>query len=139
MRFCLNFKIDTLYITCRCLHWKQTAIRDATHSTMSFTHKAFHKIRSETAGTAKSIVYAVLIAVVIRTFLFEPFHIPSSSMVPTLLVGDYLFVEKYAYGYGRYSLPLGLPLFNGRVLAGAPHRGDEIGRASCRERVCLYV
>ena len=93
---------------------------------MSFTHKAFHKIKSETAGTAKSIVYAVLIAVVIRTFLFEPFHIPSSSMVPTLLVGDYLFVEKYAYGYGRYSLPLGLAWFNGRVLAGSPHRGDVV-------------
>lgn len=74
----------------------------------------------------KTIVYAVLIAVVVRTFLFEPFSIPSGSMIPTLLVGDYLFVSKYSYGFSRYSLPLGLPLFSGRLLAQPPERGDVV-------------
>ncbi len=74
----------------------------------------------------KTIVYAVLIAVAVRTFLFEPFSIPSGSMIPTLLVGDYLFVSKYSYGYSRYSLPLGLPLLSGRVLASPPERGDVV-------------
>jgi len=78
------------------------------------------------ADTAKTIVYALLIALVIRTFLFEPFEIPSGSMVPTLDVGDYLFISKFAYGYSRYSLPLGLPLFHGRVFARTPQRGDVV-------------
>lgn len=72
----------------------------------------------------KVVIQAVLIAVVIRTLLFQPFNIPSSSLVPTLLVGDYLFVSKYSYGYSRYSLPFGLPLFSGRVFASEPARGD---------------
>lgn len=74
----------------------------------------------------KTIFYAVLIAVVIRTFAFEPFNIPSGSMIPTLLVGDYLFVSKYAYGFSRYSLPFGLPLISGRILASEPQRGDVV-------------
>jgi signal peptidase I len=74
----------------------------------------------------KTIVYAVLIAIAVRTFLFEPFSIPSGSMIPTLLVGDYLFVSKYSYGYSRFSLPFGLPLFSGRVLASPPERGDVV-------------
>lgn len=74
----------------------------------------------------KTIFYAVLIAVVIRTLAFEPFNIPSGSMIPTLLVGDYLFVSKYAYGYSRYSLPFGLPLISGRILADEPERGDVV-------------
>ncbi|MGH7034200.1 MAG: signal peptidase I [Stellaceae bacterium] len=83
---------------------------------------------SRTSGgigeTVKTIVYAILIAIFIRTFFYEPFSIPSASMVPTLLVGDYLFVSKFSYGYSRYSLPLGLPLFSGRVFFRPPHRGD---------------
>ena len=83
---------------------------------------------SRTSGgigeTIKTIVYAILIAIFIRTFFYEPFSIPSASMVPTLLVGDYLFVSKFSYGYSRYSLPFGLPLFSGRVFFRPPHRGD---------------
>ena len=72
----------------------------------------------------KTIVYAVLIAVGVRTVAFEPFNIPSGSMIPTLLVGDYLFVSKYSYGYSKYSMPFSPPLFNGRIFGTLPHRGD---------------
>ena len=83
--------------------------------------------RKKTGGvgeTVKTIVYAVLIALVVRTIAFEPFNIPSKSMVPTLLVGDYLFVSKYSYGYSRHSLPLSLHLFDGRLMEHIPDRGD---------------
>src|SRR5208283_3953324 len=74
----------------------------------------------------KTIVYAGLIAIGVRTVAFEPFNIPSGSMIPTLLVGDYLFVSKYSYGYSRYSFPYGLDLFSGRIFLSEPHRGDVI-------------
>ena len=67
-----------------------------------------------------------MIAIVIRTFLFEPFKIPSGSMYPTLHVGDYLFVSKYTYGYSKHSFPFSLPLFNGRIWADKPQRGDVV-------------
>jgi signal peptidase I len=73
---------------------------------------------------AKTVGYAILIALVIRSFLYEPFRIPSGSMIPTLLIGDYLFVAKYSYGYSKYSLPLSPDLFSGRILEGSPKRGD---------------
>ena len=76
--------------------------------------------------TVKTIVYALLIALVIRTFLFQPFNIPSGSMENTLLIGDYLFVEKYAYGYSRYSFPFGLMPFGGRIFGSPPERGDVV-------------
>ncbi len=72
----------------------------------------------------RTIVYAGLIAVGIRTFAYEPFNIPSESMLPTLLVGDYLFVSKYSYGYSRHSFPWSQPPFAGRILNSAPERGD---------------
>jgi signal peptidase I len=77
--------------------------------------------------TIKTIVYALLIALVIRTLFFQPFNIPSASMEGTLLIGDYLFVEKFAYGYSRFSMPFGhiLPAF-GRVLGTGPDRGDVV-------------
>lgn len=72
----------------------------------------------------RTIAYALLIAIVIRIFLFQPFNIPSGSMVPTLLEGDYIFVSKYAYGYSRHSVPFSPPLFSGRVWGKLPERGD---------------
>ena len=74
--------------------------------------------------TAKTVIYAVLIAVVIRTFAFEPFKIPSESMLPTLKIGDYLFVSKYSYGFSKHSFPFSAGPFEGRVLGGLPERGD---------------
>jgi signal peptidase I len=70
------------------------------------------------------VVQALILALVIRTLLFQPFSIPSGSMRPTLLEGDYLFVSKFAYGYSRYSVPFGPDLFEGRIWAGEPERGD---------------
>ncbi len=72
------------------------------------------------------LIYAGLIALVIRTFLFQPFNIPSGSMKATLLVGDYLFVSKFSYGYSYYSLPLSPPLFSGRIMGSKPERGDIV-------------
>ena len=72
----------------------------------------------------KTVVIAGLIALGFRSFLFEPFNIPSGSMVPTLLVGDYLFVSKASYGYSRYSFPLSIVPFSGRIFADVPQRGD---------------
>ncbi len=74
--------------------------------------------------TVKTVLYAVVIALVIRTVLFEPFNIPSGSMIPNLLVGDYLFVSKYSYGYSRHSLPFSLPIIPGRIWFSEPERGD---------------
>ncbi len=74
--------------------------------------------------SARTILYAALIAVGIRTVAFEPFNIPSGSMIPTLLVGDYLFVSKYSYGYSRHSLPFSPDLFSGRIFGALPRRGD---------------
>lgn len=76
--------------------------------------------------TIRVVIHAILIAFVIRTFLFQPFNIPSGSMKSTLLVGDYLFVSKYSYGYSHYSFPLSPPLFSGRIFGSEPHRGDVV-------------
>src|ERR1044072_376596 len=85
------------------------------------------KIRTKDEGglfeTVKVIIQALLIALVVRTLLFQPFNIPSGSLVPTLLVGDYLFVSKYSYGYSKHSMPFSPPLFQGRVWAAEPKRG----------------
>jgi signal peptidase I len=76
--------------------------------------------------TISVIVQALLLALVIRTFFFQPFSIPSGSMRPTLLEGDYLFVTKWAYGYSKNSLPFSPPIFSGRIWGGEPTRGDVV-------------
>ena len=74
----------------------------------------------------KTILYALIIALIIRSFLFQPFYIPSSSMEPNLLVGDRLFVSKYSYGYSRHSLPFSPNFSNKRYLSRNPERGDVV-------------
>ena len=74
--------------------------------------------------TVKTIVYALLIAGVVRTLFFQPFWIPSGSMKDTLLIGDFLFVNKMSYGYSRYSCPLALCPIEGRIFGSEPERGD---------------
>jgi signal peptidase I len=97
---------------------------------MSDSKSAAAKPEDSWQELVKTIVYAGLIAVVIRTFLFQPFFIPSGSMENTLLIGDYLFIEKFAYGYSRYSFPFGgWPLgsmTHGRFPNMGPARGDVI-------------
>ncbi|MCF8503392.1 MAG: signal peptidase I [Caulobacter sp.] len=81
---------------------------------------------SETIEIVKTVVYALLIALVLRIFLFQPFTIPSASMEPNLLKGDYIIVSKFSYGYSKHSIPFSPPLFKGRIFASAPERGDII-------------
>ncbi|MCV2866159.1 signal peptidase I [Albidovulum sediminicola] len=76
--------------------------------------------------TFKTIVYALLIAGVFRTLFFQPFWIPSGSMKDTLLIGDFLFVNKMAYGYSRYSCPFAICPISGRILGSEPERGDVV-------------
>jgi signal peptidase I len=87
----------------------------------------------------KTLVYAGLIAVAVRTVAFEPFNIPSGSMIPTLLVGDYLFVSKYSYGYSRFSLPFSPQLFSGRILETLPDRGDVAVFKYPRDNATDYI
>lgn len=74
----------------------------------------------------RTLIYAILIAFFIRTFILQPFTIPSGSMLPNLLVGDYLFVSKYSYGYSRYSLPFSPNIIKDRIFARLPERGDVV-------------
>ena len=74
----------------------------------------------------KTIFYALIIAIIIRSLFIQPFYIPSSSMEPNLLVGDRLFVTKYSYGYSKHSLPFSPPIFKGRIFNQIPKRGDVI-------------
>ncbi len=74
----------------------------------------------------KTLLYALIIALIIRSLLIQPFYIPSSSMEPNLLVGDRLFVSKYSYGYSKHSFPFSPPLFKGRLISNEPKRGDVI-------------
>jgi signal peptidase I len=76
--------------------------------------------------TVKTVIYALLIAGIFRTLFFQPFWIPSGSMKDTLLIGDFLFVNKMAYGYSRHSCPFSMCPFSGRIFGGAPDRGDVV-------------
>ena len=74
----------------------------------------------------KTVAYALLIALFLRVLFFQPFTIPSASMEPTLLEGDYIIVSKFSYGYSRHSIPFSPPLFKGRIMERSPERGDII-------------
>ncbi len=76
--------------------------------------------------TVSVVFQALLLAIVLRTFLFQPFNIPSGSMKPTLLVGDYIFVSKWSYGYSHHSLPFSPRIFDGRIWGSDPERGDVV-------------
>ena len=83
-------------------------------------------LKSSLVNNLKALFWALLIAGVVRTFAIEPFKIPSGSMKPNLLVGDFLFVSKWNYGYSRYSFPFGLAPFSGKIFEKNPERGDII-------------
>jgi len=74
----------------------------------------------------KTIFYALVIAIIIRSLFIQPFYIPSSSMEPNLLIGDRLFVTKYSYGYSKHSFPFSPPFFNGRIFYSTPKVGDVV-------------
>lgn len=88
--------------------------------------KAKPSAASETGEIFKTIVFALLIAMVLRIFLFQPFTIPSASMEPNLYEGDYIIVSKWSYGISKHSIPFSPPLFNGRIMGSAPKRGDIV-------------
>ena len=93
---------------------------------MSVAEKTDVKKSGGLGETVSVIVQALILALVIRSFLFQPFSIPSGSMRPTLLEGDYLFVSKYAYGYSHHSFPLSPNLFSGLIWSAEPKRGDVV-------------
>ena len=89
--------------------------------------------------TLKTFTYALVIALGVRTLLYQPFSIPSGSMKSTLLVGDYLFASKFSYGYSRYSLPFGLIPFKGRLFGAEPKRGDVVIFKLPRDNATDYI
>jgi signal peptidase I len=105
----------------------------------TITTKATPKKQEGFLETVRTVVYAILIALVIRSLAFEPFNIPSGSMIPTLLEGDYLFVSKYSYGYSRHSFPLSIVPIDGRVLSTDPKRGDVIVFKLPRDNKTDYI
>jgi signal peptidase I len=97
-------------------------------------------------GRKISIALACLLAILlvpgpflVRTFVAQPFNMPSGSMMPTMLIGDYFFVSKFSYGYTRYSLPFGWPRFSGRIFAATPQRGDLVVFRLPRDQATDYV
>ena len=89
--------------------------------------------------TVRVVIHALILALIVRVFLFQPFNIPSGSMIPTLLIGDYLFVSKYSYGYSRYSFPFGVNLFSGRIWSAEPDRGDVVVFKLPRDNETDYI
>ncbi len=83
-------------------------------------------LRSEAVELGRTVGFALLIALVLRVLLFQPYTIPSASMEPTLFEGDYIIVSKYIYGWSKHSIPLSPPLFRGRILSRTPSRGDVV-------------
>ena len=82
--------------------------------------------KNKIAENIKTIIFAFIIAIIIRTVFYQPFYIPSASMEPNLLIGDRLFVSKYSYGYSKHSFPFSLPLLKSKILKKSPQRGDVI-------------
>ena len=89
--------------------------------------------------TVKIVVHALILAVIVRIFFYQPFNIPSGSMKETLLVGDYLFVSKLSYGYSRYSFPFGIVPFKGRIFGAEPKRGDVVVFKLPRDNVTDFI
>ncbi len=89
--------------------------------------------------TVRVVIHALILALIVRVFLFQPFNIPSGSMIPTLLIGDYLFVSKYSFGYSRYSFPFGVNLFSGRIWSAEPDRGDVVVFKLPRDNETDYI
>ena len=87
----------------------------------------------------KTIFYALVIAIIIRSFFIQPFYIPSSSMEPTLLIGDRLFVTKYSYGYSKHSFPFSLPILNKRLFSQIPERGDVVVFKTTRDNRTDFI
>ena len=87
----------------------------------------------------KTIFYALVIAIVIRSLFIQPFYIPSSSMEPTMLIGDRLFVTKYSYGYSKHSFPFSPTIFKGRLLFNAPKRGDVVVFKTTRDNRTDFI
>lgn len=106
------------------LWWKRKEEKMQVNEQISAAAAAEQEEKDDFRELLKAMAIAAVIALSIRTFLFEPFNIPSGSMFPTLLVGDYLFVEKYSYGYSQYSFPFGIVAFQGRLVEKTPKRGD---------------
>lgn len=97
------------------------------------------KSRGGLSDTFRIVVHALILAMIVRIFLFQPFNIPSGSMIPTLLVGDYLFVSKFSYGYSKHSLPFSPDLFSGRIFASQPERGDVVVFKLPRDNQTDYI
>lgn len=93
---------------------------------MSVSDKSQVKKSGGFGETLSVVVQALVLALIIRTLLFQPFSIPSGSMRPTLLEGDYLFVSKFSYGYSHFSLPFAPDIFSGRIWGSEPKRGDVV-------------
>ena len=84
------------------------------------------KATKKDGGLLRSLLLLALFAWALRSLIIAPFSIPSGSMLPTMYIGDYLFVQKWPYGYSRFSFPLGIPSFDGRILGHLPKRGDIV-------------
>jgi signal peptidase I len=97
------------------------------------------KVKDETVEIIKTVFYALLIAFVVRTLLFQPFTIPSASMEPNLYEGDYIIVSKFSYGYSKHSISLSPPVFDGRIFGKAPQRGDVVVFKLPRDNKTDYI
>ena len=97
------------------------------------------KQKSGFKDTIRVVIHALILALLVRVFLFQPFNIPSGSMIPTLLVGDYLFVAKYSYGYSRYSFSVRTQSVFGPLWAKEPERGDVVVFKLPRDNETDYI